>query len=514
MVALAVGAPDAAAELLSVKLDADEISFSYDRKRVTLTGHARIFGQVVEDPFRFVKMRADLIEGDLTTGRFELLGDVLLVTPEASLSGHAAAYEAETSRYSLHRGGVMMPIKGPEQERVFGYAYARELHGDGDIVYVTNGVFTTCDRPDPDFALRAHRLRYNAQTGSVRVRDGSIRLYDLTIPLLVPEFTFTVGGEPEQPTLLPLPGYSSADGVRVGWRFSFGERTARQRAHLSVKLTQRRGIRGSVQGLSELDHGTLARVRISRKEDVPGDLDRATTIDRLPELGLRHAWDSDADRRLEVQLSAGRYSEVVPVPDGPDTGVDYRRARLEARYTDGYEARDDREGRWWWVESAGALYDDGQSYGHVGAGLGASAQLTEAVSGSLELSHRVVGGATPFEFDDIDIETELDARARARLSSVWGAGALGRFDLDRGQIRDWELELRRRAHCLTWTAGYRKVGGRFSVGVEINGLTGGTEPPPQRSLDDGPPQYWEHRAPDETGSGAGQQHDAPSGATQ
>ncbi|MEA3400439.1 MAG: hypothetical protein U9R79_04265 [Armatimonadota bacterium] len=498
------------AELVTVTFGAERVSVYYDRRLVALEGNARVHGQVAEDASRFVRMTADYIEGDLTTGRFELVGNVRILTPEASLSGEFAVYNTETARYMLRRGAVMMPVTEADGEPVYGYAYAGDLKRRDSIIYLTDATLTTCDRAHPHWAARVKRLRYNPETGHMTIEDGSLSLYGLDIPL-VPRLSFNVrGGAEETEGIWPVPGYSSRDGLRLGWTLPCGDPVDYPRGRLKVKLTQRRAFRAMLFAEDDLGGGT-AWLRASRREDIGGDIDRFTTIDRMPELGLEGSWDGSDDTWLEAILSVGRFHEFDRQRGLPDIDVTQSRARLQARLVGGRQQRAERRGDWWWLEGVGSLYGSGDHYSYLGAGVGASASPTSWLTGSVEARHYLTGGTTPFEFDDIDIETELNGIADVRLSSLWSAVLEARYDLERGLTRDWEVELRRRAHCLTWTAGYRDVGNSFSLGLEFNGIFGNDRPPRQRSLEEGPPAYWKHRpTQDETPPSGGEAREMPS----
>ncbi len=484
---LLLACPRAApAEQVTARLDADRVSFSYDRRYVTLTGDARVYSQVAGDPSKFLRLQADLIEGDLSSGRFEALGNVSVVTADGSLRGASAFYNTRTSEFSLRRGALMAPVQGEGDGQVFGYAYAGEVDSDGQVIYLTDGRFTTCDRADPHYAVEVKRLRWDREQDRVVVQGGALRLYGLRIPL-IPHFSYSLTGERGgAPDLLPFPSYSGRDGVRLGWAFHLTDPGRMPRARLGLTLMRRRGLRVDLRGDTEVGELT-ARVRASVKEDVEADVERLVTIDRLPEIGLGGSWPVGSEARLDADLSAGHYREEGGEGE-PDVNED--RALLALRLTGGSPERERSGGGWWWLGGGQALYGDGQHYGHLGAGIGASATPAGWLSGSLEFSEWVTGGSTPFEFDDVDIDSELNGLLHMQLSERWGLKLGGRYDIERSCMRDYDAEVRLRDHCLTWKAGYHDAGDYISVGVEINGLLGNDRPPPHRSLEEGPPAYW------------------------
>jgi len=219
---------------------------------------------------------------------------------------------------------------------------------------------------------------------------------------------------------------------------------------------------------------------------VSNDLDEWVCVDRLPEVSLEREWETDmlGGTRLCGGLILGRYRE-----DRRDGGTDIKddRAMAELRMTRNYHRWAAGEGTWWWVGARQMWYDGGDDYTDLDFGVGAGTELLEGMPTSLTLRHHELSGRTPFEFDDVDIRTELIARTQAPLGDGWGLGLSGRWDLRADDLRDYEVQLRKRAHCLTWVAGYRDVGNRISVGVEVNGLWGNATPYSQRSIEEGPP---------------------------
>lgn len=494
MVVALAGGGVSYAELVSAKVTADEVEFSYDRRYVTLTGNARIFGQVVSDPARYVRMRANFIEGDLQTGRFELLGDVEIITPDGALSGEAVQYNMRTAEYSLRRGGVMLPIENAAGERVWGFAYAREINAEDHVIYITDGRFTTCDRPDPDYVVEVDRIRYDPETMDIAIWGGTLCLYDTRIPLL-PKITWNFTGQPDKisPLYWFIPTYSSRDGIRLSWTRGMRQLEMPCDGYVGVKLTQRRGIRGEIRAFQDLNDELSWRLNVTYKEDVAADLDRQVTIDRLPEVALSGVWDEFGwDSRLEAAVTVGQYTERAEgdLPDDVDTT--HNRLQLSARYLANPAGRDGHRGAWWWVGGSQTWYDDEQQYGWLEAGVGGGTDVTPWLKVWAEINHHVIDGTTPFQFDDIDIETELSGLTSIRLSPLWTVNLGGRYDLDVGELRDYTVELRRRDHCLTWTAQYHDVTSSFGIGLEINGIFGNFEPATTRRPEDGVPRFWEY----------------------
>ncbi len=472
-------------EVVTLTVDGEKVELSYDQRYVTLQGKVVIIAQSEEDPARKIRIEADFVEGDLESGRFEALGNVLVVTPEASLRGESVHYEAATSEFKLKRAAVMVGLREVGGEKVYGYAYGQEIGQTNEILYILRGRFTTCDRPNPHYAVECKRVTYHPASGKVTVKGGALRLYGVRIPLF-PRVSFKHGGRKrEGPSLTPMVGYSGRDGVHLRWAFPLTSAESSTDAALHLRLTAKRGLRGHVESATPWGEFALQGMA-SHKEDVTNDLDELVTVSRLPELSLSREWEAAraGDSRLSGRLTLGRYREFGTAGE-PNIKDD--RAMAELGLTRNEDRWAEGTGNWWWVKARQAWYDGGDNYTDVEMAVGAGRRLGRDLTGALTLRHHAIGGQTPFEFDDVDIQTELMGRTDLGLGNGWGLGLLGRFDLRDDVLRDYEAELRKRVHCLTWVARYRDVGNRLGLGVEINGLWGNAQPYAQRAIEQGPP---------------------------
>lgn len=479
--------PAAIAEEITVRLDADQVDFSYDRSLVTLSGDARVFSQIVDDPSRFAQLYAEMIEGDLARGRFELLGEVRIVTAQGTLRGDAAFYDAQAAEFSLRRAGLMAPVATAAEQTVHGYAYAREISGEDRIVYLVDGRFTTCDRVHPHYAVVAKRLIWDQSTQQLIVEGGGIELYGLRVPFLPRLKHSFAPADEEGLDLTPIPRYTGREGLRLSWEFMLGEPGSDINGRAGLGLRQRKGLQTWVWGTTAQEGPLTARFGASLRENNDGDIDQIISLDRLPEVGIAGEWALSDGVNLSTDLSLGHYRQRAEdaVPE-----VEEQRGMLEAILRGRPASYYQPGASWWWVAGSHARYGDGAHYSRFGAGLGASTSLTPWLSGSAELRHHLTDGVSPFAWDDVDIRTELQARSEVRFGPAWRLRLGGRYDFDSDDLRWWNAELRRWEHCLTWKLGYSNQGDFVTLGVEINGLFGNDEPPPQGSLEDGPPDMW------------------------
>lgn len=484
-------ATTAYADMATITTRADDVQLAYDQHRVSLRGNAELIAESVEDPSLRVVIRAELIEGDFATGHFEALGNVELITTEASLRGDSLVFDARTSEYQLTRTSLMLT-----HERAYGYAYGREVNHREGRIHIEHGLITTCDHLPPHYAIEARRLHYDLDSGEVVAQDGAVRIYGLRIPLFT-SVHFNVSDEPSIADPIPQVRYQNRDGAALRWGLPYESPDGLVSCRGEVLLTMRRGVRGNVDIYGPAG-GMTGHIRASYKEDVRADVDEWATIDRRPEFVLEQAWDTDrfGGTRLHAELSAGSFKEYARFDeDGLETRptVRDRRAMVSLRLASDEAARRRGVGNWWWVGGREQVYDEGGDYSALEAGLGYGTELTDWLTGSLTYSYRYARGESPFEFDDVDIEQELAGRARFKLDRNWGLGLTGRYDLKANQMRDYQLELDRAVHCLTWQLKYRDLSESISLGVAINGVFGDAPANQPRCMADGPPDYWQWR---------------------
>ncbi len=377
---------------------------------------------------------------------------------------------------------------GQDPQSACGFAYGREMSNDGHLIRVTGARATTCERASPHYALEARRLVYDTQSGDVQVRGGALRMYGVRIPLL-PTFTTSLTDETKmRPDAVPEPRWGGRDGFALKWGLPFQFPGEHISAKGSVLLTSRRGIRGQIDVQGPIGPMT-GHVRASHKEDVKSDVDQWSLIDRRLEFVLDQAWDTDlfGGTQLAAELSAGDFKQYA-VAGQPEVSDQRALASLRLSQNDDQWRRG--MGSWWWTEARTQLYDAADEYTVIELGAGAGTRLTDWLSGSLTYIHRDASGATPFEFDDEDIESEISGRARIDFDDNWSMRWTGRYDVEIDDMRDYEIELARRVHCLTWKLAYRDVSESISLGVAINGLFGDEPAAQERCVEDGPPRYW------------------------
>jgi len=347
------------------------------------------------------------------------------------------------------------------------------------VVYVLQGKITTSDRRTPEYSLTARRIEYYPAANRFKIKGAAVRLYGVRIPL-VATFSLMIGPEGrEVPPLLPIPRYSSRDKLFLPYRFNFSGPQADLQSNLTINLTQARGIRANSQNTYT---GTDWRAQglATQTEDYYTELGDHLLLDRRPQLQYtKFSAAPDQQRGWAGSVTLANLIEDLKEDDDdptPRPTVREQSLQLGLRYDWSSSPVDTGDREWYSLAGRQSFYSTGDDYRDLALTAGASRQISKDLKGSLSLTHHITGGRTPFLYDRVDIRTELRPTVGLRMSPKWSVLANGRYDAGSGRLRDYQVELRRRAHALTWALRYRFIGNSLSVGIYITGLTGDTEP--------------------------------------
>ncbi len=477
-----VACADAPPGRLIVTIKGDNVQYGFvDPPWGEIQGNAHIFLEVEGQPDKRAIIHAD--RAAFKSGQIEAQNGVTLGLPDGLLTGEYLRLDPKTGEFCLQQvRGVVNFNAGASA--VHGYAFGEEVVRDNEIIYVVQGKITTCNREHPHYALQAKRIEYYPDQQRFKIKGGSLSLYGVKIPL-IPSFSFDVAEEErETPDILPVPGYSSHDNLYLPYLFKFSLPDSPWRSELRLRVTQKRGIR--LLSTNEYAKGRWqAGGYLSQTEDVYNDLGNYMTLDRRPELTFtRFATSPDQDDGWRASVNLANIVEDMKGDEhtaDPRPTIREQRAAVTLAYDRHNQQRHSRQGQWYGLSARQALYSTGDSYRDLALTLGAGGKVSGALTGSLSLTRHITSGHTPFLSDVVDIKTELQPALAAQLSPRWAMSATGKYDVDEGKLRDYELELQRRAHCLTWGLYYRFTGERIGVRVDINGLTGNTTPYPQQS---------------------------------
>lgn len=474
---------DAPHRQLVVTVKGDQVQYGYGTPPWgEIQGDVRIHLEIVGEPDSRVTIRADRTA--FHSGQIEAQKGITVATPQGVLTGEYLEFNLDTGKFCLKQARSIANLNAGADEAaaVYGYAFGEEIGREHEVVYIVEGKITTCDRARPHYALQAKRIEYHPAQQRFKVKGAAVHLYDVRIPL-IPSFSFRVGpGEQETTGILPVPGYSSRDKLYLPYRFQFNSPNSPWRNDLRLWVTQKRGIR--VLSANEFTQGRWQTAGyFAETEDTYDDLGNALTLDRRPELTItRFATSPDQKDGWSSSLSLGNIVEESRHNSTTrQAKVREQRAAVTLRYDRHGDQRHRGQGRWYSLSGRQAFYSTGDDYHDLAFSLGGGGSLGNDLAGSLTLTQHLTGGRTPFMFDRVNIETELEPSLEAQLSRRWAVSARGWYDLDESKLRDYKLGVSRRSHCLTWSLEYRFVGERVGLRVDINGLTGSTAPYTQQS---------------------------------
>ncbi len=469
------------ASRLIITIDAGEgvLQYQWDSQLFEAAQGVQIRLQVEGRPQQTVLIRAQQVAGSLKSGKLTAQEGVTIGTPQGVLTGSYLSFNAETDEFSLKEAQAAVDLSPEQTGSLLAYAFGEEIGRSGEVVYVLRGKITTSDRRTPEYSLTARRIEYYPAANRFKIKGAAVELYGVRIPL-VPSFSFTVGGEEKGASpLIPVPSYSSRDKLFLPYRLSFSGPQADLQSSLTLKLTQRRGIRAHSQNIYT-GANWQAEGMVSQTEDYYAELGDYLVLDRRPQLQYtKFSADPDQERGWAGSVTLANIIEDLKEDDddpSPRPTVREQSVQLGLRYDSRSSSADTEEGEWYSLAGRQSFYSTGDNYRDLALTAGASRQISNNLKGSLSLTHHITGGRTPFLYDRVEVRTELRPDIDLRMSPKWSVRTNGRYDVGSGKLRDYEVELRRRAHALTWALRYRFIGSSLSVGIYITGLTGDTEP--------------------------------------
>lgn len=370
--------------------------------------------------------------------------------------------------------------------------------------------FTTCELANPDYRITANEIRLT-QDQHLKLRRVRLYLWNLRI-LSLPRISINVGPGAGKQTLFPRPGYNSRDGFFLSSTYQLIE-TEREDVAVRIRPTTKQGFQGGIIGAyaiegstrtappfvpdydTELRRGDILRpildddtcVFPSTRPQPPllsafGTLlvrERAYDIDksdllvsRLPEMGVRYVSPQvcviEEKKRPKLGLQTEARASWGRFKEGPGIGLvnrwDVRGVASTTIAT--YRASTALQGA---ALARYSSYGNGDSYRTLGAALNLSRIFPGGSFASLRLISHGISGSTPFEFDDIDIQRELQAAGRyVRGRSTYSA--ILDYDLDRQSLRDWQFSFARRLHCIEPSITWRNRTNQISFGIRVLGL--------------------------------------------
>lgn len=457
-----------------VEITGEEVIYFGDRQAALAKGSAEVEVRRRDAPQWWVRVTAPEVTADIAAAVVDASQGVRVETDYGVFAGLACHFDFSRHEFWVRQGSVTVDL-GPAGLGSAGQAffYGEQVRGRSEVYYVIRGRITTCDRPDPHWAIEARELTYSTRTGRLKVRGGRIRLYGHSIPLLSP-LSFSVGPSREKERHLPgTLGYSSRDGLYVAGSLRFSGEDRTTVLSTSYRLGLRRGWTGHV-GADHLSKANEWRIGYIRAEPRYFKLRDYFSLDRAPEASFTHHFvrldSAEASRRsLDLTASAGYYREKPDRRDLPGMSAGKFSLSLNAGYNPG--GRERLEGAWAGWSARWNQYDTGDHFGLLESYVGFGSRLSDQIAAGLSLRHHITTGRPALLMDVPDLRTEIAPELRWDFHRDWRLLLEGRYDLSDDRLADYTVELQRQVHCLTWFVRYRDASESWMVGVALAGMT-------------------------------------------
>ena len=464
-----------------ITVHGDQVEYNQELNTVAVHGQVRITARSDRPGAPTIGMTADEVEGDLNSGVLMAHGGIKLLSQQAALTGEKLRINVKSDEFVLEHGATSVDV--PSQQypgtMVRGYLVGDQLCRRGDVVFVIEGRITTCDRERPHYSIGARKITYDFATHALRVERGNISLYGrkLTLPGTV---RFTIDGSDSHSLYLPLPNFSSYDGLYFRYPDHWEWEGVPWQVDAYVQVGTALRLPCGVRVTNRDDHGVFT-ASLTRRDEQVWDLDRTSRVDRVPELRyVRHLQPTGKNglSRLDAEVFAGYLHEHVNLEPGRSGAY----AGVAGHYSPMPRQRRKREGQWVAADLYQTFYDTGDSLTDLRLEAGTGWRLNERIGGALWAVHHESAGERPFRFDGVYAENEGFASLELQLAARHQLELYGHYDFDRGAMRDYGARYSYRTHCLTWRFGYSVARESLDIGLDLNGLTGDTKPVASKAL--------------------------------
>lgn len=479
-------------EPMTLILDVEEdgrIQYSGGNKTARLIGGARVWVDIPGVERGSVVILAEEVDVDLEQGIVTVPEGAQLLLGPAVMAGDHMQVDAAKRDFKVERarGYMVLPTERPVPAECAPRAYfkSRRIVKQGQATVLQGAVLTTCPKDNPDFSLVAKRVKYDISRGGFFVYNAKLRFHGVTIPL-IPWMRFGLNSERAGRGYdFDAPGYNSREGFFLPGALRLLPPESDWDAIATFRVTTREDVLGTATLRRE--SGPLdILLRASRRERIADDITDQLAVYRVPELSLTHHFRDrdDCETALDLNLGFGRFGEDLERLDGQAVDVPRvweSRALADLFYTTNACAYSSRTGDWYGAEGRISTYSSGETYTDLELFAGIGGQVSDSLHLDATLRQHFTGGSTPFLFDDVDIETEIETGFDWDITDRWRFHGWSRYDAEEGRWRDYQGTLSYRAGCLTYGLYYRDVADRIGFRIDLTGLTGGTRPMPGRS---------------------------------
>ena len=454
-----------------------------------------------------LRLTAGQIEGSLITSDWIASGSVSIQQDGQTLTADSARFNVE------NRLGMLTAARGQ-----YGKYHFRgdkiELQPDESIsIHGAKG--TTCNLDHPHWALGAANIEIDPDRRNARARRLGVFLKGRRI-VSIPDYRFNL--QESSRNLLPAPGYDRRDGAYLRYSYPMAA-PFQSSALLSGRLTQKNGLLAVLEvqkeihglGLSnvpanaprvdgdvlpDLTNVELLRdpypplrllppgasappltagrretrsfhsfIKFGQRERFYDNDVRNLYIDRFPEAGLRltgipfgHLGTQNNPVYLDLQTSLGRFREI---------GFTDWIKRFDARAKLGLHTS---IGGRWLLEPAMlarySTYSNAKNQQIYSGSIAVGRKITRQYFLAFTYVNHLSSGASPMEFDDLDVREKFATRLQADLGQTRGNFELD-FDLKSGGVYDWVFEISHVFHCVQPSVRYQNRFSHWSFGIDF-----------------------------------------------
>lgn len=469
--------------VLTINLHGDTVEYAGEEGAVAVRGNVTITVQSDQPGIPTASLATEQLEGNLRSGHLIASQGVRLRSQQFALRGERADMNFQTDEFVLDKGAMSVEVESQIYPgRILrGFFFGNELGRKNNVIYVIEGRLTTCDRARPHYAIGTRKLSYDTRTRELTIEDGRLQLFGVTLRLPGRYKTKFGGDGPGGGLPIPMPGYSSYNGLYLPLRYSFSDPEADWQLLGELRVGTALRLPG-VLTLAKVDEEAdeVFRAVLSRREEVNWDIERRSRISRLPEISYLRGWN-ETNAGIP-RLNAGLFAGIIHERADKLPRTSATRAGATLSYSGTPWQRRDRRGFWWATELDQTFYSTGDRLRDIRLEAGVGGRLGGNTLASIWGVHHITSGASPFLFDDVWVEDEVQGLLSTQLTERWGVDLYGRYDADESELRDYTVKLSRRSHCLTWSLQYSKSSETIGIGLDVNGITGRTPPPETRPL--------------------------------
>lgn len=467
--------------LLTVHVTGDQVEYDQDAGTLKVYGKVAISAATDKPGVPTASITAENVEANLRTGQIQANEGVRLLSQQMALTGEKLELNLQTDDFRLEQGAASIetPSLDYPGRVIRGFFFGDQIGQKARVLYIIEGRVTTCDRRPPHYSIGARTLTYDTATATLTVEGGRLQLYGAHLAIPGRYRTRLVAGGTSDSLRLPLPGYSSYDGLYVPLSYSFSRPQSDWQLSLNARLGTRLQL-PAVLTLEDADDNSDILLKASHNEEIAWFITKRSRLNRLPEAEYtKHILPVGGGlSRLDLGLSGGYFKEYPQ--DLPS--VKSARGNVRLSYISAPRERIARQGTWWGAELNQSYYGTGDRLRDVRLELGRGWDLGQGKSAALWGVHHFTHGESPFQFDRIFFKNEIDAAVTTRFAQNYGLDLFGRYDVDGNRFADYSIRATRQVHCLTWSVQYDYAYERLSFGVDLSGITGHTPPPQTRPL--------------------------------